>query len=154
VKVTVTGLDLNTVAYYGADEEPVTLGELVAEHIATQVIGTIDPAKLRELVAAVREAEIRDQVRRQVADAMRGPVGQVPVTLAEVIVAEARSQITSDPDRYQGTSTPLRQVVQAEVYAQLHDEARDLVGQARDTIKEQTRAEITKIIQRQFGAGV
>lgn len=154
MKITADGIDLGMVVFRD-DDEMVTLGDLVAAALASEFVtqaGTeLEP--LRDRVAAITDEEIREQVRKRIADALDGPPGRVPVTLADAIQAEAKAQIELDFERYQGSSTPLRQVVASEVYVVLNDEATRLVREARDTIREQIRAEFGKIVDRELGLG-
>jgi len=151
MKITVEGVDLS-LPVFRDDEQPVTLGDLVAGAIAANVVAEASPATtgLIEIVASVREAEIREQVRVQVTEALIGPPGRVPMTLADAIITEANAQIHQG-DGYQGTSTPLKQVVSAEVYSLLHDEVLAIVTQARESIREQVREAVIKIVGRNMG---
>jgi len=151
VKLTLEGLELDTTVSYGRDEEPVTLADMVASAVAGELVDRDGWQAVRAQIGAIRQTEIEKQVAAQVAEALEGPLSMVPVTLADVIRAEARAQIEQDPDRYQGISTPLAQVVAAEVYAQLHDETVKLVGEARERIRTTLAEEMDKLVKRQFG---
>jgi len=131
-------------------EETVTLGDLVAAQIASQLVSDGKTDDLRELVGRVQKTEIREQVRKQVAAALTGPPRNVPVTLADLIIVEANAQIHQG-DGYQGTATPLKQVVAAEVYTLLHDEVLAIVTQAREQIRERVREAIISTVDRQMG---
>lgn len=151
VKITADGLDIGTTIWRD-DDGDVTLADLIAQAVAGQLVaqGGGELESLRDKIRAVTDEQIREQVAKRVAAALDGPAGPVPVTLAEAIRAEARAQIDKG-ETYQGTSTPLRQVVAAEVYTQLHDEVTGLVREARDKVRDQIREEIGTIVSRNFG---
>lgn len=149
MRITVDGVDLGMVVH-SDDESSVTLADLIAAAAAGQVITVAGADGLAERVKRITNDEIRKQVRAIVAGALTGPAGKVPVTLAELIIAEARKQ-TGDPDRYHGTATPMAQVVAAEVYRLLHDEVTEIVAAARPAISAQTRELITQTVQQVLG---
>lgn len=150
MRVTVDGLDLST-PLGGDDENRVTLADLIAAEVGRSMVaqGIAELESLRERVRGIRDEQIREQVAAEVREALHGVPSHVPVTLAEVIRVEAWQQIHRG-DLYQGTSTPLKQVVAALVYDQLHAEADALVKDARDKIREQVREEIATIVSRNF----
>ena len=148
MKITVTDVHLDDPVVV-AEDGTVTLADLIAEAVAAEV-GAHATAGLADIVASIREETIRTAVREAVQAAMTGPPGNVPVTLAEMIRAEARAQIERG-DGYQGTATPLKQVVAAEVYTQLHAEVVSIVGEARERIRGQVQEEIAAIVARTLG---
>jgi hypothetical protein len=118
--------------------------EQVAETLAAHVARMSD----RD-IAKLLDDGIKKAVGRALSRALTGRVGDIPVTLMEAIRAEAHAQITQGQN-YKGTSTPLNQMVAAEVYRVMHDDVMGLLAQAQKSIREQFPQEIARMLSRDF----
>lgn len=114
-------------------------------------------ALVDRLVSQLSDAQVKDIIRRAankaagnlISGALTGRVGDQPVTLIEAISAEARAQIHKG-NSYQGVSTPLTQVIAAEVYRVMHDEVLGLITEARKVINQRIPQEISNLVAREM----
>ena len=114
-------------------------------------------AMVERLMRQLSDAQVKDIIRRAankaagnlISGALTGRVGDQPVTLIEMIAAEARAQIHKG-NNYQGVSTPLPQMIAAEVYRVMHDEVLGLMTEARKVINQRIPQEISNLVAREM----
>jgi hypothetical protein len=138
-------LSLGTII--GTDED-FTLADLIAANAARLLVedSRVFGSGLFSEVRARLEAEVSRQVTEAVRDALaKDPAGDAPMTLADAIYREARAQLDRG-ERYQGTATPLTQVVAAQVYEVIREKVIDAADKVSAEIRGQTEAAIARAL--------
>lgn len=139
MKITIEGLD--------------SLDDINFEEIRVLVAD----AMVERLMRQISDKEAREMLRRAagkaagnlISGALVGRIGDQPATLIELIHAEAKAQIHKG-QAYQGVSTPLTQVIAAEVYRVMHDEVMGLITEARKVINQRIPQEISNLVAREM----
>jgi len=151
VEIHVQNLDLTSVLHSGSaayDSEgdyigtrDVTVGDLVVEKLVTQLTRSDQYPSLTQRIREVREEEIRDQIRPTVERVIAEPVQRTngygqptgnPVTLTELILAEAKAMLTAVDTSYGSRSGDKRETV--------------IQRLVRETVDKAIRAELAEVI--------
>lgn len=143
-------------------QEPTTLEDVVLGMAAQSIAGTVvaDEAKdyLRQRVYNLRDAEIREQLRPLVAEAIArsiqptdpfgNPKGD-PTTLAEVITKEAKTALTVPKESGYGNPkrTLIQQIIADEINTTFRKELADAVAEGKKAVAAALRAEGAVVIQ-------
>lgn len=162
VQVNTEGIDLSTpvgehVVRVGEDDwsrEPQTLGDAVAERIAADLKRDESYRPLQQRVLELRDAEIREQVKPVVAEAVAASVqptnsyGQptgAPVTLTDVIVKEAREFLAKRGDYGRGP-TLVQTIVATEVDKAIRKELAEAIADEKAKVVAAVRAKAAELI--------
>jgi hypothetical protein len=157
ITVNVDEVDLNTVIREYGEDGPVTLADLVASQIHAKLMqGGKAYDGIRERVNSIRDEEIREAVKPQIAEALSRPMRQSNLygeptgpetTLSALIATEARKLVTKPTDSYsRDNGTYLSQVIAAEVEKAFKAEIADAVKQARDAVTKELGGQIGSAI--------
>jgi len=161
INVTVDPVDLSTIIsdYRDEDGHKRTLADAVAWELASQVIHDRDvwPA-FRDAVTKIRDDEIRKAVAPLIAEALTKSLQQTntygeptgkTITLSEIIVAEARKQLTEKAgDRYSNDQRSIvAKLVAAEVTSAFENIIKDEVAKARNLVAGDIGARVAAAVQ-------
>ncbi|MGY4901121.1 hypothetical protein [Streptomyces sp. 900116325] len=141
-----------------------TVAHLVAAQIVERLVKEDRYPGLRDRVMEIRKEEIRAAVRPSIDEALARPIyktnsygertGQ-ETTLAELIAAEARKQLTEPADRYRSEKgSILQETVRAEVHKAFQAEIAETVQKARDLVTKQLGDDIAQQITKAVTAGL
>ncbi len=145
----------------GWSEEPMTLGEAVAQEIVRKLMATDAWNTVRRLVDEIRREEIRDTVRQEIGNALTTPVQATniwgeptgaPTTLRERIYAEAKELITK-ADRH-GGQTAMQMMIRQEVDAAIAAELKDAIKAEKEKVVAAVRAKAADLIATAVKEGV
>lgn len=151
-------LDLNT---------PVgskTLADLICRHALDKLANGSEWPYMKDRVRTITDEEIRSHVTGLIADALNSdlrrtntfgePHGE-PTTLRTLISEEAKKQLTSLSDRYNGPrETPIGKLVREEVERALKAELAEAIKQEREKVVAAVREKAGQLIAEAVAKGV
>lgn len=167
IEVKVGDVDLGTAirGYYGPNDEPATLADLVVTELASRFMQTDDWSTLRRRIREIRDEEIRAQVTPMIAEAVAKPIQRTgaygdpigePISMREVVVDEARKILQGTPKgRYDRDAQPLgRQLIHEMVNRELKTELADAIKAERQKVVDAVRAQAAELITEAVTKGV
>lgn len=157
VKVEVSEVTLDTIVRDFGEDGHVTLGDKVASKIVQRLVAERDYwGSLEQRYRDIRDEEIREAVRPQIAEALSRPtrrtnsfgeeIGEA-TTLTDIIVAEARKMLTTKTDSYRSTQTVMQKIVADAVHEALGKEIAEQVKAARAMVADQIGQQVAAAVQ-------
>ncbi|GLY81862.1 hypothetical protein [Actinoallomurus iriomotensis] len=167
IEVKVGDVDLSTAirGYYGPNDEPATLADLVVTELASRFMQTDDWSTLRRRIREIRDEEIRAQITPMIAETIAKPIQRTvaygdpigePISMREVVVDEARKILQGTPKgSYDRNAQPLgRQLIHEMVSRELKTELADAIKAERQKVVDAVRAQAAELITEAVTKGV
>lgn len=139
----------------------VTLGDLVVQAMIRNLVGGEPYGDLRRRIVAIRDDEIRDQVRPLLEAELQAGIQQTneygeptgkPAKLRDLLVQEARQVLTRKDTNRGGTL--VEQIVRAEVQKAMREELTEAIKVEREKVVAAVRAEAADLIAQAVKRGL
>lgn len=163
IKVSVENVDLTSVVgehYVQTGEDdygrvPQTLGQAVAVQIADDLKRDDSYKTLKQQVLSLREAEVREQLKPIVTEAIQGEIRRTnqygeqygePVTLRSLIIDEVQKVLTKKDGYDRNAATFIEKIVRDEVERALKKEIADALAEEKAKVVAAVRAKAAELI--------
>lgn len=166
IEVKVGDVDLGTVVrgYYGPNDEPATLGDLVVAELAQRFMQTDDWSTLRRRIREIRDEEIRTQVTPMIAEAVAKPIQRTssygtpvgePISMREVVIEEARKVMQVVKEPHSRNAEPIgRKLIREMVEKEMRAELGEAIKDEREKVVAAVRAQAADLITEAVTKGV